>query len=108
MPAGNWSVPCTAHRSDGASCSNWSIIGGYVCRNHGGSVKRVRAAVARRWELELVIRQVEREFERETGQPPSDIQRALIHYPLGHDPATYRRHVRTHPLPGEDAEADSE
>lgn len=41
-------MKCTAHRSNGEPCNNWSIKGAEVCRNHGGSAPRVKAAAARR------------------------------------------------------------
>jgi hypothetical protein len=39
---------CKAHRSDGEPCKLSPIKGGEVCRVHGGSVKRTRAAANRR------------------------------------------------------------
>ena len=33
---------CTAHRGDGQSCEAWAIVGGFVCRAHGGSAPQVR------------------------------------------------------------------
>jgi len=33
---------CKAHRADGNPCKNPAISGGDVCRNHGGSIKRVK------------------------------------------------------------------
>lgn len=44
-----WATRCTAHRTNGEPCRAWSIRGGYVCRSHGGSTKRVRAAAELRW-----------------------------------------------------------
>lgn len=41
-------MKCTAHRSNGEPCNNWAIKGAEVCRNHGGSAPRVKAAAARR------------------------------------------------------------
>jgi hypothetical protein len=33
---------CHARRSDGQPCRAWAIIGGTVCRVHGGSTRRAR------------------------------------------------------------------
>ncbi len=33
---------CRAHRKDGQPCGNYAIIGGYVCRKHGGAASQVR------------------------------------------------------------------
>jgi hypothetical protein len=33
---------CTAHRGDGQPCRAWAIVGGFVCRAHGGSAPQVR------------------------------------------------------------------
>lgn len=33
---------CHARRSDGQSCRAWAIVGGFVCRVHGGSAPQVR------------------------------------------------------------------
>lgn len=43
MPRGT--VPamrCQAHRSNGDPCKAWAIVGGTVCRTHGGSAPQVR------------------------------------------------------------------
>ena len=45
-----WGQRCGAKRRDGQRCGQWSLRGAYVCRMHGGSTKRVRAAAARRWQ----------------------------------------------------------
>lgn len=39
---------CHAHRSDGEPCGNYAIVGGTVCRMHGGAAAHVRAAADRR------------------------------------------------------------
>lgn len=39
---------CTARRSDGEPCRGWAIVGGTVCRAHGGAAPQVRAAARRR------------------------------------------------------------
>jgi hypothetical protein len=33
---------CSAHRGDGQPCRAWAIVGGFVCRAHGGSAPQVR------------------------------------------------------------------
>jgi hypothetical protein len=43
---------CQARRSDGEPCQRWAIKGATVCPSHGGSIKRVRAAAARRLQRE--------------------------------------------------------
>jgi hypothetical protein len=35
---------CRAHRGDGQPCRAWAMMGGFVCRAHGGSASRVRYA----------------------------------------------------------------
>lgn len=96
-----WAVKCTAHRSNGQPCSAYAITGGYVCRTHGGAIGHVKAAAARRWERELMMRRIEREIGRETGQPVDPFISAYIRYRFSADPATWRRHRRTRPLAGE-------
>lgn len=39
---------CRAHRSDGAPCGAYAIVGATVCRAHGGAAPQVRRAAARR------------------------------------------------------------
>lgn len=39
---------CTARRRDGQPCTQWRVQGATVCRMHGGSAPRVRAAGRRR------------------------------------------------------------
>lgn len=42
-------VKCSAKaKQTGEPCRNWAIIGGTVCRNHGGNAPRVKEAAARR------------------------------------------------------------
>jgi hypothetical protein len=43
-----WGVQCKAHRRDGARCTRWAIVGGYVCPKHGGSAPQVRAGARAR------------------------------------------------------------
>jgi hypothetical protein len=50
---------CSAHRSDGEPCRAWSIVGGYVCRSHGGGARHVREAARRR----VVEAQLRRGFD---------------------------------------------
>lgn len=103
MPRKRWALTCTAHRTNGEPCSAWAVTGAYVCVKHGGLAPQVRAAAARRWEHELIMRRVERDFERKTGKPLDPLLSAFIRYRASADIATWRRHVRTRPL--EDAEA---
>lgn len=35
---------CTARRKNGQACKNYAILGGNVCRMHGGAAPQVRAA----------------------------------------------------------------
>jgi len=90
-----WAVPCTAHRKSGQPCSAWSITGGYVCWTHGGAIRRVREAAQRRWQHELIFREIERKIERETGQPLDPVWMMFIRYAASGDIATWRRHRRT-------------
>jgi len=46
---------CHAHRSDGQPCRAWAIVGGFVCRAHGGAAPHVRRE-ARVRALEASIR----------------------------------------------------
>src|SRR3954471_24887260 len=39
---------CTARRTDGRPCRCYAIVGGKVCRVHGGAARQVRAAAERR------------------------------------------------------------
>src|SRR5687767_10123973 len=39
---------CTARRSNGLPCRCYAIVGGKVCRVHGGGAPQVRAAADRR------------------------------------------------------------
>lgn len=41
-------IRCQAHTSSGKPCRAWAIVGGFVCRTHGGSAPQVRAAANRR------------------------------------------------------------
>ena len=56
---------CRAHRRDGSPCSNPPMLGGYVCRMHGGSAPQVRAkaaeriAMARDLAVEVLIEQID-------------------------------------------------
>ena len=59
-------------------------MGGYVCWHHGGASPVVRAAAARRWELELMMRRI----ERRSGT----LVAALMRAEFAPDPATYRSH----------------
>jgi hypothetical protein len=57
---------CRAHSSrTGLPCrGGWAVVGGTVCRAHGGSISRVRVAAAQRHERELVERAVWRAGQR--------------------------------------------
>lgn len=51
MGAGH-KMKCTAHsKASKKQCSKWAILGGNVCRWHGGGAPQVKAAAARRLEL---------------------------------------------------------
>lgn len=39
---------CTATRRSGTRCTNWAILGGTVCRMHGGGAPQVKAKAAER------------------------------------------------------------
>ena len=39
---------CRARRTDGQPCRAWAIVGGTVCRAHGGAARQVRHAAERR------------------------------------------------------------
>lgn len=79
-----WAVRCTASCTTGGPCGQWAITGGYVCWHHGGASPAVRAAAARRWELELMMRRI----ERRSGT----LVAALMRAEFAPDPATYRSH----------------
>src|SRR5579875_402932 len=50
---------CRAHRTEGAPCRGWAMVGGFVCRAHGGTAPQVRyAAYVRATEAAII-----REFE---------------------------------------------
>lgn len=67
---------CRGHRSDGQPCQAYAIVGGYVCRAHGGAAPQVRreaeiraleasmrrgfAVAWQRWKREMVEWQVRR------------------------------------------------
>ena len=56
---------CRARSSrTGLPCKAWAIVGGEVCRAHGGGITRVRVAAAQRRERELVERAVWRAEQR--------------------------------------------
>lgn len=50
----------TMTRGEPRPCRNWAIPGGRVCRMHGGSLKRTKAAAARRLAVEAVKREAAR------------------------------------------------
>lgn len=39
---------CRARRTNGQACKAWAIVGGYVCRAHGGAAPHVHQAAERR------------------------------------------------------------
>ena len=78
-----WAVRCTASCTTGGPCGQWAITGGYVCWHHGGASPAVRAAAARRWEFELMMRRIERR---------SPLAAAFMRAEFPADPATYRKH----------------
>jgi hypothetical protein len=80
-----WAQRCTAHRSNGQPCSAFAVTGGLVCVAHGGRAPQVRAAAARRWEFELMMRRMACRY----GDP---LALAWVRAQFPTDPATYRRH----------------
>lgn len=65
---------CTAHRRNGEPCGSWAVKGANVCRMHGGSIPRVKAAAARRLEEE----KARRIALKVTGPVEVDPSQALI------------------------------
>jgi hypothetical protein len=51
-------VRCRARRSDGTPCAGYAIVGGTVCRAHGGAAAQVRTAADQRSTLARVEGQV--------------------------------------------------
>jgi hypothetical protein len=49
-------LKCSASRTDGKPCHAWAIVGGDVCRAHGGSAPHVRDAAQTR----VIQRRIER------------------------------------------------
>ena len=43
---------CHARRRNGLPCKAWAILGGYVCRTHGGAAPQVRAKAQERLQTE--------------------------------------------------------
>jgi hypothetical protein len=60
---------CRAHSRSGAQCRRRAIAGGAVCPTHGGSIKRVKAAAARR----LAELQARSELGRLLGDTQTDL-----------------------------------
>lgn len=49
---------CHAHRTNGAPCRAYAIVGGYVCMAHGGASQRARRAAERRLCIAIVDRAI--------------------------------------------------
>jgi hypothetical protein len=80
-----WAVRCSAaSKRTGLPCSAFAMTGGYVCMRHGGRAPQVRAAAARRWEFELMMRRLEHKY--------SPLAAAFMRAEFPADPATYRSH----------------
>lgn len=47
---------CKARRTDGRPCGAYAIVGGVVCRAHGGAAPQVKRAARRRADEDMVIR----------------------------------------------------
>lgn len=93
-----WAQRCSAtSKRTGRQCGQWACLGGFVCGWHGGKAPNTLAAAGRRWNRELRLRRIEREYEQEHGEPMPQMAAAFIRYGLG-DMATWRRHVRTRDL----------
>jgi hypothetical protein len=43
-----WAIKCHAHNRRGEPCGRYAITGGFVCRSHGGALKRTIEAAQRR------------------------------------------------------------
>lgn len=57
-------MKCTAKRTNGTPCNAYAVKGLKVCRVHGGSSKRAKAAAARRVEEEKAKRVAANELQR--------------------------------------------
>ena len=71
-------MKCTAKRTNGEPCNAYAVKGLKVCRVHGGSSKRAKAAAARRLEEEKAQRRMTREATRLIGSTPLDPAQALL------------------------------
>jgi hypothetical protein len=79
---------CSAHRRDGQPCGNYAIVGGRVCRIHGGAAPQVRKkagerllmAAAYRAMITLEHSRSEREHREmvEAAFPSADSERRFI------------------------------
>jgi hypothetical protein len=59
---------CTARRStDGQPCRAWAIVGGTVCRSHGGSAPQVLLAAGQEQVMARARAFVRRELERQAA-----------------------------------------
>jgi hypothetical protein len=71
MPRVGWSVRCTAQRTYGRGpCRAWAIRGGYVCKVHGGSIRKVREKAAQRLEAHRQHVNWLRSVAKRLAQPP--------------------------------------
>lgn len=73
---------CTAHRRNGEPCGSWAVKGANVCRMHGGSIPRVKAAAARRLEEEKA-RRIALKVTGPVEVDPSDALIELVHSAAG-------------------------
>lgn len=67
---------CRARSSrTGLPCKAWAIVGGEVCRAHGGAITRVRVTAAQRRERELIERAMVVAEQRHAGEVEAWIAR---------------------------------
>lgn len=59
----------------GLPCRAYAVVGGSVCRMHGGAITRVRLAAAQRRERELIERAMWRAEQRHAGEVEAWIAR---------------------------------
>ena len=55
---------CRAHRTNGEPCHGWAIVGGTVCRAHGGAARQVRYAAYVNETERRILREFNLMYER--------------------------------------------
>jgi hypothetical protein len=73
VPSKRQAVKCIGKRRDGSSCQAYAIIGGVVCRSHGGLLPRIRASARQN----MISTQAERLLYRHDASPCTDALDAL-------------------------------